>query len=107
MLIDYELSQIQTVEHLIKIWTARYVPNVSTLTVDNNQAIHDRLSLADRLNLTASKEGRINTANKLHKHLIEHQCSLAAVRARELYSYYEPSSFKEQRIWLNLLAVFI
>ena len=89
MLIDYELSQIQTVEHLIKIWTARYVPNVSALALDNNQAIRDRLRL------TASKQGRINTANKLHKHLIEDQCSLAAVRARELYSYYDASTYEE------------
>ena len=108
MLIDYELSQIQTVDHLIKIWTARYVPNVSTLALDNNRAIRDRLRL------TVSKQGRLKTANKLHKHLIEDQCSLAAVRARELYSYYDPSIYEEtanlakftSRIYLKLMEVY-
>ncbi|MEM8613929.1 MAG: hypothetical protein AAGF93_18045 [Cyanobacteria bacterium P01_H01_bin.105] len=92
----------------MKIWVARYFPDLSTL------AIGDGATTRGSLYTAASQQGRIATANKLNKHLIETECSLAAVRAREMYSYHSASSFKEaanlakftSRIYLKLIEVY-
>ena len=108
MLEKHTLSKVQTVEHLTSIWAARYSLDTSVLELSTDSEMYDRL------NATVSQQGRTNTARKLDKRLIENQCSLAAVRARELYSHYDASAFREtasfakfiSRIYLRLIEIY-
>ena len=108
MLVSSQISHVSTVESLVNIWTNRYFPDISVVSIDDNPLIRGHLREASLEN------GRTRTAEKLDKHLIEQQCNLAAVRARGLYSYYETSTFREtaqfakliSRIYLKLLEVY-
>ena len=108
MLVSSQISRVSTVESLVNIWTTRYFPDTSIVSINDNSLIRAKLHEASLEN------GRNRTAEKLPRRLIEKQCNLAAVRARELYSYYDPSTFKEtahlakliSRIYLKLLEVY-
>lgn len=89
MLMNHKSSHATASERLTQTWAARYFPNLSTLAAGSDDTIRNKLHTA------ASQQGRIATADKLGKHLIQTQCNLAAVRARELYCYQDASSFKE------------
>jgi hypothetical protein len=47
---------------------------------------HNSSSLAE-LRKAASREGRAQTATKLHQHLIDESSKLAAIRTKDLYAY--------------------
>lgn len=95
-------------EKLASTWMARYSPDISSLSLEKNPAIRFQLREA------SLAEGRANTIAKLHQNLVEAHCYLAAVRARDLYSHYDASSFEEvtliaklnSRIYLKLLEVY-
>lgn len=108
MLISSELSQVPSVECLVEIWTARYLPELATLPVGSDPMVRSSLREA------SSEEGRARTTSKLHTQLVERQCQLAAVRARNLYDPQENSSLTEavrlskltSQIYFQLLEVY-
>ena len=95
-------------KRLITIWGARYLADLSELSN------HSSPPLQGQLREAALKKGRDHTAQKLHGRLIEKQCSLAAVRVKELYSKYDTSVFLEtahiakflSRLYLKLLEAY-
>lgn len=103
------LSQGETVESLTKIWTNRYFPDCYQL-LTSNRDLADRRMIGEIL----SEKGRRRTAQKLNKKNITEQCSLAAVRARKLYSDDTAETFKPtshlakllSRIYFQLLDIY-
>ncbi|NEZ57348.1 hypothetical protein [Adonisia turfae] len=108
MLLNSESSQTSTVGRLTKIWAARYLPDLSILSIEN------ALSVRDKLQGTVSEQGRAYTANKLNKRLVEDRCNLAAVRAKNLYSFYKNSDLRKiasiaklvSRIYLKIIEMY-
>ena len=95
-------------KRLISIWGARYLTDLSESSNHRNPPIRAQLREA------ALTKGRAHTIQKLHGRLIEQQCSLAAVRVKDLYSKYDASVFLEtahiakflSRLYLKLLEAY-
>ncbi|ESA37108.1 hypothetical protein N836_04365 [Leptolyngbya sp. Heron Island J] len=93
---------------MISIWGSRYLADLSESFTHGDPLVRVRLREA------ALKQGREHTAQKLHSRLIEQQCSLAAVRVKDLYSKYDASVFVEtahiakflSRLYLKLLEAY-
>lgn len=109
MLVSSKLSQVPTVERLVKIWADRYLPDLSTLSIGNDPLIRSELRDA------SLPKGRAQTAAKLPKYLIEESCKLAAVRTRDLYDHLPEAcdvreavhlSQSATRIYLKLMEVY-
>ncbi|MEL7006876.1 MAG: hypothetical protein AAFN93_29770, partial [Bacteroidota bacterium] len=108
MLVSSKLSKVPTVDRLVNIWTSRYFPDLSTLSINHNSLVRSKLRE------DSSIEGRRRAAKKLPKQLIQRKCELAAVRTKALYAHNEPAVLKEvahlaqsaSRIYLKLLEVY-
>lgn len=103
------LFQGETTNRLAKIWTNRYVPDFSQFLTINN-ALTERRLIGEVL----SKKGRERTVQKLNRKNITEQCSLAAVRARQLYANDTAATFRPtshlakliSRIYFQLLDIY-
>ncbi|MFP4101461.1 hypothetical protein [Coleofasciculus sp.] len=80
MLVTTPLDKSITVKRLLKLWAARYVPDLSTLSLTTNKCTTIELMEA------ASRQGREKTATKLSR-LIEIHCKCAGIRTSILFSY--------------------
>ncbi len=109
MLVSSQLSQTPTVERLIHIWADRYLPDLSPLSIGTDSAARNALRDA------SSSNGRAQTVAKLHKHLVEQSCSLAAIQTKNLYNplpeildLREASSLAKfaSRIYLKILEIY-
>jgi hypothetical protein len=81
MLVSAKLVGVPTVDRLVKIWSDRYLPDLSALSIGSNPSILGELRQA------SSSAGRVQTANKLYAHLVDKNCKLAAIRVKDLYAY--------------------
>ena len=81
MLVSAELVRVPTVDRLVKIWSDRYLPDLSPLPLGNEPSVLHELRHA------ASRAGRTQTAKKLYGHLVDQNCKLAALRVKDLYTY--------------------
>lgn len=79
MLVSSQLSQVPTVEHLISLWSDRYLPNLSSLGIGDQPLVRNQLRRA------ATQSGRAETVAKLPQPLIEEKCKLAAIQVKDLY----------------------
>ncbi|MBE9065872.1 hypothetical protein IQ260_04315 [Leptolyngbya cf. ectocarpi LEGE 11479] len=103
------LFQGETANRLAKIWTNRYIPDLSQFLTINN-ALTDRRMIGEIL----SKKGRERTVQKLSRKNITEQCNLAAVRARQLYANDTAATFRPtshlakllSRIYFQLLDIY-
>ena len=82
MLVTTKIVKTPSVERLLKLWAARYIPDLSSLYGDKVGP----LSQEKLLQLT-SAEGRALTVDKLHQRLIEVRCQLAGIQTKSLYAY--------------------
>ena len=69
-----------SVESLSQIWAARYVPDLSTLSIQNSQCAISELVEA------ASPKGRVQTIAKLSRS-VEINCKCAGIQTSVLFSY--------------------
>ncbi|HEY9881268.1 MAG TPA: hypothetical protein V6D29_22625 [Leptolyngbyaceae cyanobacterium] len=109
MLVSSQLFQAPTVERLVTIWTDRYLPDLSILSLDRDPLIRSQLREA------ASQTGRAQTVAKLQKSVVEDKCKLAAVRMKDFYDHLPKvcdlmeavrlSQFAS-RVYLKLLEVY-
>lgn len=80
MLVTTPLEKSLTVKRLLNLWAARYVPDLSTLSLTSHKCTTTELMEA------ASPQGREKTASKLSR-LIEIHCKCAGIRTSILFSY--------------------
>ncbi len=80
MLVTTPLDKNITVKRLLNIWAARYVPDLSTLSLTTNKCTTTELMEA------TSPQGREKTVTKLSR-LIEIHCKCAGIRTSILFSY--------------------
>ena len=108
MLISSQLSEVPTVERLINIWAARYLPDLSVLPIGNNPLVRNELRAA------SSENGRTQAAEKLSKEIVKQKCSLAAIRTKDLLAQHEALDLIEagrlakcaSHVYLKLLEVY-
>jgi len=74
------LLQNTSTARLIQLWTQRYVPDLSTLSLNRGQ-----LSVSEVMQ-AASPEARTQTATKLQR-LLQTSCELAGIKMNVLFSY--------------------
>lgn len=79
MLVSAKISRTPTVEHLIKIWALRYMPNMSSLTEQSNS------SSIQEVQALATAEGRAATITKFKKSFVDLTCEMASVQSSGLY----------------------
>jgi hypothetical protein len=82
MLKNTQLIHNTSVDRLVKLWSQRYVPDLSPLRLGSNQ-----LELYQDLVKAASSEGRVLTAAAMDECLIELKCQMAKLQTDELYAY--------------------
>jgi Phycobilisome protein len=80
MLQTIRLLNNASVARLVKLWTQRYVPNLSAFSQQENSL------LIDQLVETATPEGKKKTVANL-KRLIQINCECAAIKTDVLFSY--------------------
>ncbi len=80
MLKSTKLSDNPSVGRLVKLWAERYVPDLSTLSLEDGSFNISGLVEA------ASKEGRTKTVAKV-RHLLNLDCEYAGIQANGLFSY--------------------
>lgn len=90
MLVSAELAQVPTVNRLVKLWSDRYLPDLSSLTIDGDSLITTELREATSLS------GRIRTATKLRDQTIDRNCKLAALRTKDLYTRLPETLYLEE-----------
>lgn len=81
MLKTTNLSFTPSVERLIKIWSNRYVPDISPL-----YAVADRTSAYTALALATSPTGRALTADRISGFFVNVRCKMAAIKSYGLYT---------------------
>jgi Phycobilisome protein len=69
-----------SVERLLKLWAQRYIPNLSSLSLENSASYNSLLE-------AASLEGRALTANKLKANVLDVNCQMAWIQTKSLYAY--------------------
>lgn len=80
MLVTTKLAQNASVESLVKLWAARYIPDLSTLSLQTRQCTTSDLIEA------ASQKGRSQTVSKLRR-IVEIHCKCAGIQTSVLFSY--------------------
>lgn len=109
MLVSSSLVEVPTVNRLVELWSNRYLPSLSTLSLGHSATAHDDLRYA------SSAKGRAQTVEKLRSQPIDKSCRLAAIRVKDLYtSLPETLDFGEVKrladaatdVYLKLLEVY-
>lgn len=80
MLFATETINKTPVERLVKLWSKRYTPDVSTLLSQNSNFVWNELVE------TVSPEGRAKTISKLER-LLDIHCKCAGIQTNALFSY--------------------
>ncbi|HBE16678.1 MAG TPA: hypothetical protein DEG17_26480 [Cyanobacteria bacterium UBA11149] len=80
MLFATEIINKSPVERLVSLWSKRYNPDLSSLSIDKSKI------MSSDLIKTASLEGREETIAKL-KRLVEINCKCAGIQTSALFSY--------------------
>jgi hypothetical protein len=76
-----QLLNNPSVNHLVKLWTKRYTPDISSIPIVNYPSLYTSLLEA------ALPEGRAITAMKLHDCSLNNKCQLAGIKVNALYNY--------------------
>lgn len=80
MLITTKHSNQDSVEHLVQLWAARYIPDLLTLSSEGQG-----LTFSDLIDAT-SPEGRAKTVAKVQR-LLQINCECAGIKTNILFSY--------------------
>jgi len=80
MLVSVKLAQCPSVMRLVKIWTAGYQVDLSTIAIDNP------INYAELIAAALPEERALTTA-KLHDDLINNKCKMAGIQTKKLYDY--------------------
>lgn len=80
MLVTARLAKNPSVERLVELWAARYIPDLSTLSSQTGRLAAFELIEA------ASPEGRSQTTAKLQR-IVEIHCKCAGIQTSALFSY--------------------
>lgn len=67
-------------EHLLNLWSQRYKPDLSSLSLENPSSYSSLL-------VAASPTGRALTASKLKDNVLDVNCQMAWIQTKTLYSY--------------------
>ncbi|MGQ4647785.1 hypothetical protein [Lyngbya aestuarii] len=81
MLKTIDTINTSSVKRLLRLWEKRYVPQLTSVYIWQDQSSRQELLTA------ASPEGRALTVTKLHKQIIKIRCELAGLQTNALYSY--------------------
>jgi hypothetical protein len=80
MLKTSEAVKTPTVKRLLKLWSERYTPELSSVSSENVWSYNSLLK-------TLSPEGRAATVAKLKDNVLNTNCQMALIQAKALYSY--------------------
>ncbi|MBF1999969.1 MAG: hypothetical protein IGS38_04560 [Synechococcales cyanobacterium M58_A2018_015] len=81
MLLSCQIADTPATQRLVKLWSNRYMPNLSSSPRAQDPDFFGELLKA------SSEEGRVITAQKLHEELIRLNCEFAMIQARALHEY--------------------